>query len=103
VSPAWADRPWTVIRRQTIDRPAPVKVIHSFPVVSSPVTVVADFNDWDPSATPMRRRRDGQSVPVVLDAGGRYAFRQYHGDPVDCLEDNDVRGTDGIVEQSEPQ
>ena len=78
-------------------------VIPSLSVDASPLAVVADLNDWDPSATPMRHRRDGQSVPVVLDAGGRYAIRQYDGDTVDCLEDNDVRGTDGIVDQSEPQ
>jgi len=39
------------------------------------VTVVGDFNDWDPNSTALRKRGDSRSVSMTLDPGRRYAFR----------------------------
>tara|TARA_R110002049_G_scaffold232546_1_gene405145 strand:+ start:7393 stop:7704 length:312 start_codon:yes stop_codon:yes gene_type:complete len=40
------------------------------------VSLVGDFNDWDPSADPMKRSKDGRfSKSVKLDCGDRYQFR----------------------------
>ena len=41
-----------------------------------PVSVVADFNDWDPFAHPMKRRANGvRSVSVMLAPGTCARFR----------------------------
>lgn len=40
------------------------------------VAVLGDFNDWDPNATLMKRKRDGSfSVALTLEAGKQYRFR----------------------------
>jgi 1,4-alpha-glucan branching enzyme len=39
--------------------------------------VVGDFNGWDPSATPLRKRGEQRSATVTVDAGRRYSFRYY--------------------------
>jgi 1,4-alpha-glucan branching enzyme len=40
--------------------------------------VVGDFNGWDPSATPMKRKRDGSfAASVNLEAGRDYRFRYW--------------------------
>jgi 1,4-alpha-glucan branching enzyme len=39
-------------------------------------TVVGDFNNWDPSATPMKKLKSGAfTVTLDLDAGKEYQFR----------------------------
>jgi hypothetical protein len=44
--------------------------------LSGSVSVVGEFNDWNPRATPLRRRANGtRSASVTLEAGRRYAFR----------------------------
>jgi len=41
-----------------------------------PVSVVGDFNDWDPFAHPLRRRTNGtRSAAVTVPAGTRVRFR----------------------------
>ena len=40
------------------------------------VSVVGDFNDWDPFAHPLRRRANGtRSAAVTVAAGARLRFR----------------------------
>ena len=40
------------------------------------VSVVGDFNGWNPARHPLRKRANGtRSVSLSLPAGGRYAFR----------------------------
>jgi 1,4-alpha-glucan branching enzyme len=47
---------------------------------AGPVSVVGDFNDWNPFANPLRRRGNGtRSAVVRLPAGSRCRFR-YLGD-----------------------
>ena len=53
-----------------------VVVTFSLPDEGRPVSVVADFNDWDPYSHPMRRRSNGtRSVAVPLPPGARARFR----------------------------
>lgn len=41
-----------------------------------PVSVVGDFNHWDPLATPLRKRSNGtRSATLELPAGGSYRFK----------------------------
>jgi hypothetical protein len=54
---------------------APSKVTFILPDDVGPVSVVGDFNGWDPAAHPLRRRSNAtRSVAVDLPPG-RYAFR----------------------------
>lgn len=59
---------------------SPVKVTFSVPAESGPTAVVGDFNDWDPTANPMRKRGDRRSVSVELEPGRSYSFRYVAGD-----------------------
>jgi 1,4-alpha-glucan branching enzyme len=53
-----------------------VTVTFAVPDAGMPVSVVADFNGWDPLAHPMRKRSNGtRSVSVRLEKGTRAAFR----------------------------
>jgi len=57
-------------------RDGTTKVVFSLPDGGEPVSVVADFNDWDPSAHPLRRRSNGvRSVAVMLPPGTCARFR----------------------------
>ncbi|MFI6596640.1 isoamylase early set domain-containing protein [Nonomuraea sp. NPDC050536] len=57
-----------------------VEILFSLPAHVGPVSVVGDFNGWDPYAHPMRLDSDGQySVAVAVPKGQAYAFR-YLGD-----------------------
>lgn len=39
-------------------------------------SVVGDFNGWDPTANPLRKRSNGMfSTSVLVEPGKRYAFR----------------------------
>lgn len=71
-----------------------------------PVSVVGDFNGWDPGAHPLRRRANGRrSVAVTLPCGSRLAFRYLADgglffDDVDAdrLEPNGYGGTHSVIE-----
>jgi hypothetical protein len=71
-------------------RDGTTKVVFTLPDAGEPVSVVADFNDWDPYAHPLRRRANGvRSVSVMLapgtcylSAGGRF-FDDPDGDGVE--------------------
>jgi 1,4-alpha-glucan branching enzyme len=69
-------------------RDGATKVVFSLPDGGEPVSVVADFNGWDPLAHPMRRRSNGvRSVAVMLPPGTCARFRylaasgQFFDDP----------------------
>lgn len=43
---------------------------------ASTVSLVGDFNDWNPGANPMKQLKDGGfSVTIKLKAGSEYQFR----------------------------
>ena len=45
------------------------------------VSVVGDFNNWDPKATPLIKRNNSmRSATVTLPPGQRYNFRYYSAD-----------------------
>lgn len=82
--------------RRTTTTDGTVKVTFVVPCeqLDAPVSVVGDFNDWDPLATPMRRRSNHtRSVAVEVPAGRRIEFR-YLADGGEWLTDEDA---DGVV------
>ena len=68
------------------------------------VSVVGEFNDWNPRATPLRRRPNGtRSASVVLEPG-RYAFRYlgeggrwYDEETADSAEPNGLGGWNSVL------
>ncbi len=68
------------------------------------VSVVGDFNGWDPAAHPLRKRADGMRSTTISLAPGTYAFRYLaHGglffdDPdADRFDSNEHGGIDGVI------
>lgn len=82
-----------------------VKVTFSLPGELAPVSVVGDFNDWDPLANPLRRRSNGTcSVSLTLPTATTYAFRylgEAHGffddETAEEIVDNGYGGTHGVL------
>lgn len=70
------------------------------------VHLVGDFNEWDKSATPLQRRKDGRfSGTISLDAGREYRFKYLVGhdqwindDAADRYVPNDYGGDDSVIE-----
>jgi 1,4-alpha-glucan branching enzyme len=69
------------------------------------VHLCGDFNDWSPTATPMKLRKDGFSATIALEAGRRYRFRYLLGDgrwendwAADDYVANEFGGEDSVVE-----
>ena len=68
------------------------KVTFSLPAAAAPtpVSVVGDFNSWDPLAHPLRKRSNGTcSVVVDLPPGRAYRFR-YLADGGQFFDENDA-------------
>jgi 1,4-alpha-glucan branching enzyme len=69
------------------------------------VSVVGDFNGWDPFAHPLRPRRNGtRSAVVTLPPGRRFAFRflveggRWHDDDTaETFEPNGVGGHNAVI------
>jgi hypothetical protein len=61
-----------MIRKQFVKTGQRVKVTFVLPAdTDAPVaSVVGDFNDWDPAASPLRRRSPTRSVTVSLAPAG---------------------------------
>ena len=84
-----------------------VKVTFAVPAdgADEPVSVVGDFNDWDPVATPLVRRRGMLRASVVLHAGRRYAFRYladggrwFNDDEADDYQGNEFGGSNSVLD-----
>lgn len=84
-----------------------VKVTFSIPVdwLDCNACVVGDFNEWDPTATPLRKKGGVRTASVVLHPGERHAFRyldargRWHDDPAaDDLVPNGCGGFNGVVD-----
>jgi 1,4-alpha-glucan branching enzyme len=68
----------SVIKTARPGRDGTVRVTFALPAdkPSVPVSVVGDFNDWDPLAHPLRRRANGtRSAVVTVPAGATLRFR----------------------------
>ena len=88
-----------------------VKVTFAVPAdeTDERMSVVGDFNDWDPVATPLARRGETLRASVVLDAGRRYAFRYladggrwFNDDEADDYQGNCFGGSDSVVDLTKP-
>jgi 1,4-alpha-glucan branching enzyme len=96
----------SVIKRSPVKGNHSVKVSFILPRSGGGVSVVGDFNDWDPLANPLRTRSNGtRSVVLTLPAGGRYAFRylaeggRWHDEEgAEAFEPNGVGGFNAILE-----
>lgn len=70
-----------------------------------PVSVVGDFNQWDPLAHPLVRRSNGaRSVAVSVQSGTSVCFRyladggEFYDDPhADAIESNGMGGSHSVV------
>lgn len=70
------------------------------------VHLVSEIDDWDTSARPLSRRKDGSfSASIALRPGNRYRFRYLidgerwiNDDQADDYVTNDYGGTDSVVE-----
>jgi 1,4-alpha-glucan branching enzyme len=100
-----------VIRKQPVDDGQLVKVTFRLPAAEGAprVSVVGDFNDWDPAASPLRRRSPTRSVTVTLTVGRRYAFRYVDGngswfndEAADDYVANGFGGHDGVIDLTVP-
>jgi 1,4-alpha-glucan branching enzyme len=87
-----------------------VRVTFEVPDRGHTVSLVADFNDWDPTATPLRRRSNGtRSVDLTLRPGSRVRFRYarqdgtfFEDDEADAYESNGFGQRNAIVCASTP-
>lgn len=79
-----------MIIRRASKAPGQVRITFALPDDGRPVSVVGDFNDWDPFATPLRKRTNGtRSAAVDLDEGSEVSFR-YLYDGGEFVDDPEV-------------
>jgi hypothetical protein len=102
-------RPGMITKKRT-GRGARVKVTFRLPSGDRQVAVAGDFNGWDPTATPMRKRGDTRSASVNLDPGRRYSFRYvdehgrwFNDDLADEFEGNDFGESNSIIDLTDQQ
>jgi 1,4-alpha-glucan branching enzyme len=96
-----------VIKQSPVKGKHQVKVSFILPSdrVTGKVSVVGDFNGWDPTAHPLRPRSNGtRSVAVTLPAQRRFAFRyldesgRWHDDDgAQEFQENGLGGVNGVV------
>jgi 1,4-alpha-glucan branching enzyme len=97
-----------VIKKTPVKGSDKVKVNFVLPKdsVAGKVSVVGDFNDWDPMVHPLRPRSNGtKSVTVTLPVSQRFAFkyldeqgRWLDDDAAHEYVDNGVGGVNGVVQ-----
>jgi 1,4-alpha-glucan branching enzyme len=96
-----------VVKQAPLKDRTAVKVNFVLPkdAVASNVSVVGDFNGWDPLAHPLRLRRNGtRSAVVTLPPGRRFAFRylaeggRWHDDDTAvAVEPNGIGGYNAVI------
>jgi 1,4-alpha-glucan branching enzyme len=96
-----------VIKQSPVKGKEQVKVSFILPgdAAAGKVSVVGEFNDWDPSAHPLRARSNGtRSAVVTLPAQHRFAFRYLDeagrwldDDAAHEYQENGMGGVNGIV------
>ena len=86
-----------MIKKTPVKGTKTVKVTFTLPKdrPGTKVSVVGDFNGWNPLSHPLRPRSNGtRSVQVPLPAGQRYAFR-YLGEGGQWLNDETATELEG--------
>lgn len=83
-----------MLKRETVKNGKQVKI--TFIVPDTPetgrISVVGDFNEWDPEANKLvRRSNNTRSVALVLESGKQYAFR-YYTEEGEWFNDEDADG-----------
>ena len=71
-----------MLKRQPLIGPS-VKVTFALPLDHTPVdvSVVGDFNGWDPGLHPLKKRSNGtRSVSVTVPSGASYQFKYLAAD-----------------------
>ena len=96
-----------MIKQSPVKGKQQVKVSFILPsdAVTGKVSVVGDFNDWDPTAHPLRSRGNGtRSAAVTLPAQRRFAFRYLDesgrwldDDAASAYEENGFGGVNSVV------
>ncbi len=96
-----------MIRRGNVKNSDQVKIAFvlpdDHPLVKA--SVVGTFNDWDASANPLKKRRNGTySAVVTLDKGKQYVYRYisaagewFNADDADKYVPNDMGTEDGVL------
>ncbi len=72
-----------MLKRERVRGSEQVKITFIIPhqADQARVSVVGDFNNWDPRATPLiKRGNNTRSASITVDPGKRYAFRYYTAD-----------------------
>jgi 1,4-alpha-glucan branching enzyme len=105
--PGPASKERSVIKQAPVKGSDKVKVSFVIPSngIAGKVSVVGDFNGWDPASHPLRKRANGtRSVSLSLPAGGRYAFRYvtddgtwHDDDAVGEFEPNGFGGANAVL------
>jgi 1,4-alpha-glucan branching enzyme len=96
-----------VIKQSPVKGKDQVKVSFILPsdAVTGKVSVVGEFNDWDPTVHPLRSRSNGtRSAAVTLPAQRRFAFRYLDesgrwldDDAASAYEENGFGGVNSVV------
>ncbi|HKE99591.1 MAG TPA: isoamylase early set domain-containing protein [Actinomycetes bacterium] len=94
-----------MIKRSRVKSGVRVQFVLPEAQVPGPVSVVGEFNGWDPGALPLRRRAGGvRSASVVLEPGRQYAFRYltkdgrwYDDEAADGMVPNGLGGSNSLL------
>jgi 1,4-alpha-glucan branching enzyme len=94
-----------MITRKRAAKTGDVKITFSLPAEAGTVSVVGDFNGWDPGMHQLKKRSNGkQSVVIDLTDGAEYRFRylgeggRFFDDPeADRIEPNGQGETHSII------
>ncbi len=89
-----------MLKREAVNGSNQVKIIFVIPHDPDQprISVVGDFNNWDPNATVfVKRQNNTRSVSATVDTGQRYRFRYYvvaddswiNDDSADAYEPNE--------------
>jgi hypothetical protein len=94
-----------MIQFQDSQDPMRKLVTFSLPVFDELVSVVGDFNGWDPTANPLEIAGDAKTTSIELEAGARYQFRYlgesgewFNDDSLSDYAENDFGALNGCFE-----
>jgi hypothetical protein len=80
------------------------KITFVLPIDTGPVSVVGDFNGWDPAVHPLKKRSNGTRSVTVEIPPGRHRFRYlaegaafFDDADADMLEANGYGGTHSVL------